>query len=143
MQTINQIKEKFLFRGVNEDNIDFAIGAVKEGGKREHIMESLTADYRGVSAEQSTRLLDELYEAVGGEFKKENNTGYLYGVLFLLVGLAGAGFFIAMLVTGEWRLKFLIIAGGAALVGLANGITSIVKAVKGKYREADDVFEAP
>lgn len=141
MQTIKQIKEKFLFSGVKEDNIDFAISAVKEGNKREHILESLTADYRGMRHEKANRLLDALYEAVGGEFKKENNTGYLYGILLLLIGITGAGFFIAMLLTGEWKLKFLAFSASAAFIGLVRGTIILLKTIKGDYRETGDVFE--
>lgn len=141
MQTIKQIKEQFLFSGVKEDNIDFAITSVREGNKREHIIESLTAAYRGMSEEKANRLLDELYEAVGGEFKKENNTGYLYGILLILIGITGAGFFIAMLVTGEWKLKYLAFSASAACIGLVRGAMIMFKAIKGNYRETGDAFE--
>lgn len=143
MQTINQIKEKYLFSGLKEDNIDFAITSVKEGNKREHIIESLTADYRGMSKEKANRLLDELYEAVGGEFKKENNGGYANGATLLIIGLFGAGFLFAMIYSGEWKLKYLILAVIAAIFGFTNGIRALTKAIKGKYRDTDDVFETP
>lgn len=123
--------------GVKEDNIDYAIDAVKEGTKREFILESLTADYRGMNENQSTQLLDELFEAHGGEFKKENSGGYLFGTLFLLVGLTGAGFAIAFLISGEIKIKFLLLALAGALFGLTQGSVLIYKSVRGKYRDND------
>lgn len=143
MQSIKQIKEKFLFSGVKEDNIDFAISAVKEGNKREHIIESLTADYRGMSNEKANRMLDELYEAVGGEFKKENASGYANGATLLIIGLFGVGFLFAMIYSGDWKLKYLILAALAAIFGLTNGVKALTKAAKGKYRDTDDVFDSP
>jgi hypothetical protein len=99
------IKSKYLTLGVTEDNIHYAIGAVIDGTKREHIIETLTADYRGMSESQSSQILEDLFEANGGEFKK-NRGGYLYSILLCLAGVTGIGFLIAMLVSGEWKLKF-------------------------------------
>lgn len=140
MTKFDFIKEKYLKLDVREDNIDFAISAVLDGTKREHIIESLTADYRGMTEAQSTHLLQDLFAANGGEFKKENRGGYLNGALLLLVGLTGAGFFIAMLVSGEVKTKFIILSFSAAVFGLPAGAVSIIKSLKGKYRDNDDAF---
>lgn len=140
MAKFNLIKEKYLLLGVREDNIDFAISAVVDGTKREHIIESLTADYRGMTEAESTRLLEDLFAANGGEFKKENRGGYLNGALLLLVGLLGAGFFIAMLISGGVKIKFIVLSLVAALFGLPAGVIAIIKSVKGKYRDNDDAF---
>lgn len=140
MAKFNLIKEKYLLLGVREDNIDFAISAVVDGTKRVHIIESLTADYRGMTEAESTRLLEDLFAANGGEFKKENRGGYLNGALLLLVGLLGAGFFIAMLVSGGVKIKFIVLSLVAALFGLPAGVIAIIKSVKGKYRDNDDAF---
>ena len=112
-----------------------------EGTKRENILETLTEDYRGMSREQSAGLLEELFEANGGEFKKENRGGYLFGFLLLLVGVLGAGVLVALLLSGEWRLKFIILSGAAALFGLARGPVLLYKAFRGKYRDDDAPFE--
>ncbi len=140
MSKFSTIKQKYLLRGFKEDNIDFAISAVKDGNKREHIIEGLTADYRGMTTEQSNPLLDELFIAFGGEFKKENQGGYLYGTLLLLVGVAGAAGFIAMLISGEGKMKFILLSIAAAVFGLFSGAVLMVKAFKGKYRESDAPF---
>lgn len=140
MSKFNAVKEKYLLKGITEDNIDFAISAVKDGNKREHIIESLTADYRGMTAEQSNQLLDELFAAVGGEFKRENQGGYLFGSLLLIVGIAGAAFFISLLLNGEFKFKFLSLSLAAAGGGLVVGTRLLIKAFRGKYRDSDDPF---
>ena len=140
MTAFNLVKQRYLALGVKEDNIDFAISAVVDGTKREHIIESLTADYRGMTEDQSNQLLQDLFTANGGEFKKENRGGYLNGALLLLIGFIGAGFFIAMLVSGETKVKFIVLSLSAALFGLPAGAMAIIKSLKGKYRDNDDAF---
>jgi len=103
-----------------------------------HILETLTAGYRGMTESQSTQILDDLFEANGGEFKTENRGGYLYGILLCFIGVLGLGFLIAMLVSGELRMKFVVLAAGAALFGLVKGPALIIKAFRGKYRDGDD-----
>src|SRR5688500_8252556 len=88
MSKIKSVREKYLDKGFQEYNIDYAIDSVKTGSKRGHIIESLTSDYRGMTAEDSHQLLNDLFAANGGEFKKENRGGYLYGTFFLLIGLS-------------------------------------------------------
>jgi hypothetical protein len=134
----SNIKSKYLALGITENNIDYAIGAVIDGTKREHIIETLTADYRGMSESLSTQILDELFEANGGEFKNENRGGYLYGALLCFVGLIGLGFLIAMLVSGEMKLKFLILSAIAALFGLIKGPALLIKSFRGSYRDTDE-----
>jgi len=141
MQKFDSIKSKYLKLGVTEDNLDYAITSVIDGTKREHILETLTADYRGMSEGQSTQLLEDLFEANGGEFKKENRGGYLYGVLLCVVGVVGVGILIALLVSGEFRVKFLILSGAVAVFGLLQGPSLILKSLRGKYRDNDDPFK--
>ena len=143
MPKFDLIKEKYLHIGIREDNIDFAIGAVLDGTRRDIIIETLTADYRGMNQDQSSQMLEELFEANGGEYKKENSGGYLYGSMLTFVGLLGASFFIAMILTGESKSKFLSIAGALALFGLFQGPFLLYKSFKGRYREADSPFENP
>lgn len=132
------IKSKYLALGVTESNLDYAIGAVVDGTKKEHIIETLTADYRGMSEIQSTQILEELFEANGGEFKKENRGGYLYGVLLSFIGLLGLGFLIALLASGEGRLKFILLSSAAAIFGLIKGLALLIKSFRGNYRDTDE-----
>lgn len=90
MRNIDTIKARYLSQGVREDNFLYAVDATKAGSKREHILENLTADYRGMDYIEATQMLEELFAANGGEFKKENRSGYLYGTFFLLLGLAAS-----------------------------------------------------
>ena len=140
MQTFELIKSKYLILGVTEDNLDYAIESVVDGTKREIIIETLTADYRGMPPNQANQLVEDLYTANGGEFKKENRGGYLYGTLLSLLGLAGAGFLVAMLISGEGKIKFIIIALAVAAFGLSKGPVLMVKSFRGKFRDNDDPF---
>ncbi len=85
MKNIDSIKARYRSMGIKEDNIDYAISAVKDGVKRAHIVENLTADYRGMKEEETMPLLNELFAANGGEHKKENSNGYLFGGCTLAV----------------------------------------------------------
>lgn len=138
MKKFDSVKSKYLALGVSEDNIDYAIEAVIDGGKREHILESLTADYRGMSETQSSQMLGDLFEANGGEFKKENQGGYLNGIFLSLFGGLGLVCLILMLVWGEFKFKFALLAFGVAVFGLIKGPMIILKSLKGNYREEDD-----
>jgi hypothetical protein len=140
MRKFSAIKSKYLSLGVSEGNIDYAIESVVEGSKRGHIIETLTASYRGMLPNQATELLEALFAANGGEFKKENRGGYLFGVLLTLVGITGAVFAIAMLMTGEGRLKFILFAIALGSFGLFKGPALLLKAWRGKYRDGDDPF---
>lgn len=142
MAKFDLIRQKYLSLGVKEDNVDFAIEAVIDGTRREHIIESLTADYRGMTEAQSNVLLEELFMANGGEFKKENSRGYLFAVLLLLIGITGTGFLIAFLLSGgvAVKLKLILVSLSAALFGLIKGGTLLAKSLKGNYRDSDDPF---
>lgn len=141
MKKFAAVKSKHLDLGAREENIDYAIDAVEEGTKREHVIESLCADYRGMNATEATALLDDLYLANGGEFKKENRGGYLFGALLLMLGLAASGFLIMMFTSGsEIRIKFLMLAVAGAGFGLVKGSTLLFKSFSGRYRENDDPF---
>ncbi len=139
MKNINTIKAAHLAKGVKEENLTYAIDAVKEGSKREHILENLTADYRGMDYLQATQLLEELFAANGGEFKKENRGGYLFGIVFLLVGLAAA-FYIYTVNDFGGKLKMVIIMWSLAIGGLGGGVIYIMMALRGKYRDSHDPF---
>lgn len=138
MKKFSPVKSKYLSLGIKEENIDYAIGAVKEDAKREHIIENLTASYRGMTEATAVPLLDELYAANGGEFKSENRGGYITGAILCILGIAGTWFFISMLVSGEWTLKILILSLAAAIFGLGKGIQLIIKSNKGDFRDTDD-----
>ena len=140
MGKFDAIMEKYIAKGFSADNIDFAISAVKDGTKREHILESLTADYRGMSNEQSTALLEDLFIVNGGEFKKENSGGYLYATMFLLVGFVCAFFIISSLYYGEALTKAGLFGAGA-IGGISGGFYYLAKSVKGKFRDADEPFK--
>lgn len=141
MRNIESIKDKYLGKGIREDNLSYAIEAVKEGSKREHIIENLTADYRGMPADEASQLLEELFAANGGEFKKENRGGYLYGAFFLLIGLS-ATFYIYYVFTYGGVLIKPILVWAAAILCSFTGVTFIIKAIAGKYRDGkDDPFE--
>ncbi|NII28996.1 hypothetical protein HB364_28215 [Pseudoflavitalea sp. X16] len=140
MKNIDAIKARYLDQGVREDNFLYAVDAVKAGSKREHILESLTADYRGMDYIEATQLLEELFAANGGEFKKENRSGYLYGAFFLLLGLA-ASFYIYYVYTYGGILVRPILIWAMAIVFTLAGLGYILLSFIGGYRDSDEPFK--
>lgn len=141
MKKFSSIKDRYQLLGVKEDNIDFAIDAILDGTKREIIIDALTSIYRGMKFERATQLLNDLYEANGGEYKSVNREGFLYGILFSLAGLLGVGFLVGMITSGEWKFKFLLFFVGLAFTGFVIGPRLIIKSIKGQYRENDSPFD--
>jgi hypothetical protein len=141
MSKFKSIKDYYLNKGVSEDNIDYVISGVQDGAKREHILESLTADYRGMSHENADNLLNSIYGVSGGEFKKENRGGYLYGAFFLLIGIPCAIYIFFVLSYGGILVRPVLIFAGAGF-GILGGIGLIVKSILGKYRDADEPFNS-
>jgi hypothetical protein len=141
MTKFDPIIEKYRNKGVSNDNIEYAIESVKYGTKREHILESLTADYRGMNETNANSLLEELFAANGGEFKKENRTGYLYGAFFLMIGLLAAFYVLYVFMYGG-VMKRPVTYSLIALSGTGTGLLLIIKAIRGKYRDTDDPFTA-
>ena len=137
MRKFDPIIEKYRNKGVSAENIEYAIDSVKDGTKRELILENLTADYRGMNAGDATRLLEELFVANGGEFKKENRGGYFTGAFLLLIGLA-CGYYIFHVFTYGGVLIRPILVSLLAILGTLGGIASIILALRGEYREDDE-----
>lgn len=140
MGKFDTIVNKYTQLGVSESNLQFAIDAVKNGTKREHIIENLTQDYRGMDTVQANSLLEELFSANGGEFKKENQGGYLFGALFLLLGLSCA-FFIYYAHKNDERLMRPVLIWSGAIIGTAAGLFYIIAALMGKYRDENEPFK--
>ncbi|SDH35460.1 hypothetical protein [Chitinophaga filiformis] len=140
MKKFDPIIEKYKNKGVSAENIEYAIDSVKDGTKRELILENLTADYRGMNAGDATRLLEELFVANGGEFKKENRGGYFTGAFLLLIGLA-CGYYIFHVFTYGGVLIRPILVSLLAILGTLGGIASIILALLGAYREDDDLSD--
>ncbi len=140
MKKFAHIIEKYQQLGVRPDNIEYAIEAVKQGGKREYILENLRADYRGMKESDAMGLLNELFAANGGEFKKENRSGYIYGIFLIAIGLTIIYFiYHSFSFHGVFRKRFLYLA--CAIGGTIYGVILIIKALLGNYRDADDPFE--
>ena len=137
MGKFDTIIKKYATLGVSNSNLEFATEAVEEGTQREHILETLTADYRGMNNEQATALLEELFIANGGEFKKENRGGYLYGMLFLILGGICSFFICESLIHNEILPKPILFWSGA-IVGIGGAFFYFSKALRGKYREGDN-----
>ncbi|MCF6406000.1 hypothetical protein L3C95_24075 [Chitinophaga filiformis] len=136
MKKFAALQTKYLAQGVREDNIEYAISAVKDGSKREHILENLVADYRGMNTIEANRMLNEMFAANGGEFKKENRDGYLYGIALLLIGLVPA-FYIFCLYTYRGVLDYSWEVWALAVSCFLGGISCIAMAILGKYRDSD------
>ncbi len=88
MKKFEPLIKKHTALGIKYENIDYAISAIKDGTRRELILESLTADYRGMNYPDAYTLLEDIYKTIGGEFKKENRGGYALSILLLVFGIA-------------------------------------------------------
>ncbi|MBL7726757.1 MAG: hypothetical protein JNM68_03680 [Dinghuibacter sp.] len=139
MKKFTAVKNKYLQLGLKEDDIDYAITAVKEGSRREHLLDNLTAGYRNVPPEQANALLNELYTQAGGEFKKENRTGYIYGIAICLFATACLIYGIVIYLGDEGFGKS-IAAGSLAVASFGMGGKILYKALRGRYRDTDDPF---
>lgn len=89
---------------------------------------------------QSMDLLDELFEANGGEFKKENRGGYLYAALLLLIGVSCTFYICYVLLFGGVIVRPVLVGAGA-VVGIFTGFSFLIKSLRGKYRDEDEPFK--
>ncbi|MDF2192866.1 hypothetical protein [Paraflavitalea sp. CAU 1676] len=137
MKKFATVKTNYLLKGVTEDNIDYAISAVKEGTKREFILENLTADYRGMDYLQGTQMLEELFAANGGEFKKENRGGIVYGIFFLIMGFLAA-FYIFYVLSYGGILFQPVVVGVVAVAGILGGLRFLYLSFIGSYRDSHE-----
>jgi hypothetical protein len=127
------LKQQLLSEGISEMNIDYAVLSIQEGVRRELIMESLQSDYRGMNYVIAGSMLDRLYEVYGGEFKKENRSGYAVGIMLLLLGVGCSA--VALY---YWRYilenNILKIMGFLGLGFTFIGAVILFVAIRGKYR---------
>ncbi|WP_188133894.1 hypothetical protein [Chitinophaga sp. CF418] len=56
MKKFAALQTKYLAQGIKEENIEYAISAVMDGSKREHILENLVADYRGMNTIEANQM---------------------------------------------------------------------------------------
>lgn len=140
MKKFEAVIAKYHAKGVSLENIEYAISAVKDGSKRAHTIESLTADYRGVEYNLANNMLEDMYKVNGGEFKKENRNGYLFGTFLLMLG-SGLAYYIWSVnhYGGIWVSPILTTAG--AIVFLGGGLLLIITSLLGKYRDDMEPFE--
>lgn len=137
MKRFAAVKADYLSKGVSEDNIDYAISAVKDGTKREFILENLTADYRGMDYLQGTQMLEELFDANGGEFKKESRGGIVYGIFFLIMGFLAAFYIFYVLAYGGILYRPVLV-GIVAIVGILGGLRFLYLSFTGTYRDSHE-----
>jgi hypothetical protein len=136
MGKFDNVIEKYNNVGVSMSNIQLAIDGVKDGVYREHILENLTADYRGMDPIVAEAMLEDLFAANGGEFKKENRNGYLYGIVFLMLGAACSFFIIESFIYNEQLIRPALFWAGA-IAGIGGAVFYFSKAIRGKFREGD------
>jgi hypothetical protein len=140
MKKFDKIIEKYTEKGIAFDNIDYAISAIKDGTRREMILESLTADYRGMKLQEANIMLEELYKINGGEFKKENRGGYLYSAVFFIAG-ACFSFYIYYVYTYGGTLYSPIAMFIGAIGGILGGIMFLLLSLFGEYRQEIEPFQ--
>ena len=134
MGKFDAIIEKYNQNGIDEIHIEYAVSAVKDGTKREFILENLTSDYRKVAPPQAVSLLEDLYVANGGEFKKENRNGYWYAALFLIIGVGCSYYIFYVFTYGGIIVKPVLVFAGA-IAGTLGGLFNLIRSISGKYRD--------
>ncbi len=140
MSKFDNIIEKYIATGLTFDDIDYAISAAKDGTRRELILESLTADYRGINLQNANALLEDIYKANGGEFKKENRGGYLYSAIFFIMGASSSYYIYYVFKNGGVLYSPIAIFIGA-IGGLLGGLLFLLLSIFGKYRQEDEPFQ--
>ena len=140
MSKYTPVIEKYKTQGVSESNIEYAMDCAINGFKREHALESLTADYRKLDHATANAMLNDFYFACGGEFKVENKRGYWNGFFLLIVLGFPCTFYIiySFLYNDIIIIPYLVALG--ALVGIIGGSYSLIRAFGGKYRDSDDIL---
>ncbi|MDO5615766.1 MAG: hypothetical protein Q4G16_06225 [Cruoricaptor ignavus] len=129
------LKIELIQKGLSEKNFEYVYQAVKSGTKRNLIYKNLTSDIRKVEPNFANEILNKFFALNGGEFKYENRTGYLYSVAYIIIAIASLLFTIAMLNGAEGRTRNLILAIIGFLFFSYKAITTILKSMRGKYRE--------
>jgi len=142
MSKFDEVRQRFIGRGVSSENIDYAIDSVKNGTKREYILENLTADYRGMTLDEAVPLVEALFVANGGEFKKENRSGYLFGGSALVAGLFLSLWVLSAVTQAGYRAVLLWRIVIPAILLLSAGVRLLWKAMRGKYRDTDEPWRA-
>lgn len=141
MRKFEQLKSKLVLSGIREDNIDFAVESISEAVRREVVIESLTASYRGMSYEDANRMLNEIYKVQSGEFKIENKGGYIYGGILLFAGLVCLTISIIFFRMDDSPSKLRYITMIVGSFGLTQGSIMLYKAYKGQFRDEDVPFD--
>ncbi len=134
MSKFNVIKAKYIALGVSDENIEYAINAVKEGRNREHLTEGLMEDYRGVHFTIATDMVDDLYKISGNEFRKQNISGFVLGLLGLAIGLGCCYYLYTVFKEGGVIVRPALVIL-AAVVGTIGGAISLIMAIAGKHKE--------
>ncbi|MES2777972.1 MAG: hypothetical protein V4722_27580 [Bacteroidota bacterium] len=139
MLTLESIKQEFQPEGINGDHIEYAVSAIKEGTRRELIMENLI-EQRHLDITTSCELLDRLYQWNGGEFKVENKNGYVMGIFSLMAGV-GLWACSVFLFFNEGALSKVIATVVMGAILIFYGIVILATAFRGKYRDEMDLFK--
>lgn len=128
------LKTEFLNNGLSEKNFEYVYNSVKSGVAKDLIFKNLTSDLRKVEPKFAEEILNKFYNINGGEFKYENNSGYLFSTAYIVVALACALMLYASFNGNFGSLKVIIgcIFGFVGFSFLA--IKTLLKSVRGKYR---------
>ena len=134
---IEDIKKRYVEYGVSEKTVDYAVREVLDGTRRRFIVKGLMVEHRGMQEGAAKKIVEDLYNVTGNEFKKDNINGFIKGILFLAIGIGCSGYIYYFYSTiGYIRRPILFFSG--AILGTLGGIIFILMALLGKHKENED-----
>ena len=128
------LKTELLTKGLSEKNFDYVYTSVKSGIAKDLIFKNLTSDIRKVEPRFAEEILNKFYNINGGEFKYENNSGYLFSTAYIVVALACALMLYASFNGNFGSLKIIIGCIFGSVVFSFLTIKTLLRSMQGKYR---------
>jgi hypothetical protein len=115
MEQFDVIAEKYYRAGISQDNLEYAVTAVKFGSNQAQILENLKVGYKNknLNDDLANALLKDLFVANSFELKKKKRFVFAAGLVSSFVGFGCVYSIFRMLLTGDvlhWLLLIILVA---------------------------------
>jgi hypothetical protein len=131
MEQFDAIAEKYHRAGISQDNLEYAVTAVKFGSNPTQILENLKVGYKNknLNDDLANALLKDLFVANNHELKKKKRGILLFGTSYLLVGFVCLYYiFHTLLFGGVLHSPFFVIL--VAICSFSAGIVCFLKWIR-------------